>query len=96
MESGTDKTYNFLRTMYELKKHGWSKCGPDWTIVFDKDKVLHIYFVAEMKGSDSDMDIREIEKLKIHCAEKHFESISGGIVKFSKVSSYSKLLEMIN
>lgn len=69
--------------------------SPDWAIVLDKDKVRHIYFVAETKGSDSDMDLREIEKLKIHCAEKHFETISGGIVKFSKVSSYEKLMEIV-
>jgi type III restriction enzyme len=69
--------------------------SPDWAIVFDKDKVRHIYFVAETKGSDSDMDLREIEKLKIHCAEKHFDTISGGIVKFSKVSNYEKLMEII-
>ena len=69
--------------------------SPDWAIVFDKEKVRHIYFVAETKGSDSDMDLREIEKLKIHCAEKHFETISGGVVKFSKVSSYEKLMEII-
>lgn len=69
--------------------------SPDWAIVFDKDKVRHIYFVAETKGSDSDMDLREIEKLKIHCAEKHFDSISGGVVKFSKVSSFDKLKEIL-
>ncbi|CAN5439371.1 hypothetical protein BH09BAC3_BH09BAC3_36060 [soil metagenome] len=69
--------------------------SPDWAIVFDKDKVRHIYFVAETKGSDSDMDLREIEKLKLHCAEKHFDTISGGVVKFSKVSSYNKLIEII-
>jgi len=69
--------------------------SPDWAIVFDKDKVRHIYFVAETKGSDSDNDLREIEKLKIHCAGKHFEEISGGIVKFSKVSSYDKLLDIV-
>jgi type III restriction enzyme len=70
--------------------------SPDWAIVFDKEKVRHIYFVAETKGSDSDMDLRGIEQLKIHCAEKHFDSISGGVVKFSKVSSFDKLLEIIN
>jgi type III restriction enzyme len=69
--------------------------SPDWAIVFGKDKVRHIYFVAETKGSDSDMDLREIEKLKIHCAEKHFETISGGVVKFSKASSYEKLLDIV-
>ena len=60
--------------------------------MFDKDKVRHIYFVAETKGSDSDMDLRAIEKLKIHCATEHFKTISGGEVKFSKISSYDKLL----
>jgi type III restriction enzyme len=70
--------------------------SPDWAIVFDKEKVRHIYFVAETKGSDSDMDLRGIEQLKIHCAEKHFDSISGGVVKFSKVTSYDKLLDIIN
>ena len=64
-------------------------------IVFDKDKVRHIYFVAETKGSDSDMDLREIEKLKIHCATEHFKEISGNIVKFEKVSSYEKLMDIV-
>jgi type III restriction enzyme len=69
--------------------------SPDWAIVFDKDKVKQIYFVAETKGSDSDMDLREIEKLKIHCAKVHFKEISGGQVKFEKVSSYEKLMEIV-
>ncbi len=69
--------------------------SPDWAIVFDKYKVRHIYFVAETKGSDSDMDLREIEKLKIHCATEHFKEISGAEVKFEKVSSYEKLMEIV-
>lgn len=69
--------------------------NPDWAIVFDKEKVRQIYFVAETKGSDSDLDLREIEKLKIHCATEHFKEISGNEVKFEKVSSYDKLLEII-
>lgn len=69
--------------------------SPDWAIVFDKDKVRHIYFVAETKGSDSVMDLREIEKLKIHCAEEHFKTISGGEVKFSTISTYEKLLDIV-
>ena len=69
--------------------------SPDWAIVFDKDKVRHIYFVAETKGSDSDMDLREIEKLKIHCATEHFKEISGAEVKFEKVSSYKKLMHIV-
>ena len=69
--------------------------SPDWAIVFDKDKVRHIYFVAETKGSDSDMDLREIEKLKIHCATEHFKEISGNMVRFEKVSSYEKLMDIV-
>lgn len=69
--------------------------SPDWAIVFDKEKVRHIYFVTETKGSDSDMDLREIEKLKIHCATEHFKEISGNEVRFEKVSGYNKLLEII-
>ena len=69
--------------------------SPDWAIVFDKDKVRHIYFVAETKGSDSDLELREIEKLKIHCAGEHFNTISDKEVTFSKISSYEKLLEIV-
>ncbi len=69
--------------------------SPDWAIVFDKDKVRHIYFVAETKGSDSDMDLREIEKLKIHCAAEHFKKISGAEVSFKKVANYDTLRQML-
>lgn len=69
--------------------------SPDWAIIFDKDKVKHIYFIAETKGSSSDLELREIEKLKLHCAEKHFDLISGGSVTFSMVKSYDKLLEIV-
>jgi type III restriction enzyme len=69
--------------------------SPDWAIVFDKDKVRHIYFVAETKGSDVDMDLREIEKLKIHCANEHFKVISGNEVKFATIKTYEKLLEVV-
>ena len=62
---------------------------------FDKDKVRHIYFIAETKGSDSDMDLREIEKLKIHCATEHFKEVSGAQVNFKKVASFNTLVEML-
>ncbi|NYJ26625.1 type III restriction-modification system endonuclease [Allomuricauda sp. ARW1Y1] len=69
--------------------------SPDWAIVFDKDKVRHIYFVAETKGSDSVMDLREIEKLKIHCATEHFKEISGMDVQFKQVANYDSLRSML-
>jgi len=72
-----------------------AKYSPDWAIVFDKDKVRHIYFVAETKGSDSDQELKEIEKLKIHCAGEHFKEISGSEVRFERVSSYESLMNIV-
>ena len=65
--------------------------SPDWAIVFDEDEVRHIYFVAETKGSDSELELREIEKLKLKCAEKHFDVISYAQVRFETVASYASL-----
>lgn len=72
-----------------------ARYSPDWAIVFDKEKVRHIYFVAETKGSDSDMQLKEIEKLKIHCATEHFKEISGSTVSFARISSYEKLMDVV-
>jgi type III restriction enzyme len=69
--------------------------SPDWAIVFDRDKERHIYFVAETKGSDKEMDLRGIEALKIHCAKEHFKAISDGKVYFKEVKNYEGLLEMV-
>jgi type III restriction enzyme len=69
--------------------------SPDWAIVFDKEKVRHIYFVAETKGSDDEGELRGIEKLKIHCASTHFEEIGNNTVKFHRVSSYERMLEIV-
>ncbi|HRP89685.1 MAG TPA: DEAD/DEAH box helicase family protein [Edaphocola sp.] len=68
--------------------------SPDWAIVLDNEKVKHIYFVAETKGSDDENDLRGIEKLKIHCAKEHFKSISNGEVKFDVISTYDKLRDI--
>jgi type III restriction enzyme len=69
--------------------------SPDWAIVFDREKERHIYFVAETKGSDKEMDLRGIEALKIHCAKEHFKAISDGKVYFKEVKNYEGLLEMV-
>jgi type III restriction enzyme len=69
--------------------------SPDWAVVFDREKVRHIYFVAETKGSGSSMDLRGTEKLKIHCAEIHFEEICGKEVKYGVVDSYDKLMDLV-
>ena len=43
-----------------------------------------------------DFNKENIEKLKIHCAEKHFEAIGNGVIKFAKISTFDKLLEMVS
>lgn len=68
--------------------------SPDWAIVLDNERVKHIYFVAETKGSDNENDLRGIEKLKIHCAKEHFKTISNGEVKFDVISTYDKLRDI--
>ena len=65
--------------------------NPDWAIVFREGTVNHVYFVAETKGSESMLQLREIERVKIECARKHFDAISGGKLKFDIVTSYTSL-----
>lgn len=67
--------------------------NPDWAIVFREETVNHVYFVAETKGSESMLQLREIERVKIECARKHFEKISGGKLKFDIVTSYTSLYD---
>ena len=56
----------------------------------------HIYFVAEIKGSMSSMQLRLVEEAKIHCARKHFRAISGDKVRYEVVDSYERLWELVN
>lgn len=69
--------------------------NPDWAIAFYEGKVKHIYFVAETKGSMSSMQLRLIEKSKIHCAREHFKAISGDHVIYDVVDSYQSLLDKV-
>ena len=69
--------------------------NPDWAIAFYEGSVKHIYFVAETKGSMSSMQLRLIEKSKIHCAKEHFKAISNGEVVYDVVDSYEKLLDLV-
>jgi len=71
------------------------KYNPDWAIAFKEGELKHIYFVAETKGTDSDLQLREVERAKIACARKHFERISSGEVKYDVVDSFETLLGKI-
>ena len=71
------------------------KYNPDWAIAFYEGTIKHIYFVAETKGSLSSLQLRPIEESKIHCAEKHFEAISGKDVVYGVVNNYETLLSNV-
>ena len=70
--------------------------APDWAIAMKKNDVKHIFFVAETKGSMSSMDLSAIERAKIDCAVKLFNSISTANVKYHKVATYQDLIDGMN
>ena len=71
------------------------KYNPDWAIAFNQEHIKHIYFVAETKGNMSSLELRDIEKAKIECAKKHFNSISNDEVKYDVISNYSELMTKV-
>ena len=69
--------------------------APDWAIAFDKDKVKHVFFIAETKGTMEDMQLDKIESNKIECAKKLFNVISTSGVKYDHVDSFEQLKNVI-
>ena len=73
--------------------------NPDWAISFKSGTVTHLYFMAETKGSMSSMQFREVEKIKIKCAQKFFEELNKHIesdkVKYEVVDSYDSLMNVV-
>jgi type III restriction enzyme len=69
--------------------------NPDWAIAFKQDKVKHVFFIAETKGSLSSMDLRKIEESKIECARKFFAKITNEQVRYELVDGYGKLMELV-
>ena len=69
--------------------------NPDWAIAFEEDKVKHIYFIAETKGSLSSMELREIERCKTECAKRFFKKISENDVNYDVVDSYENLMRLM-
>lgn len=70
--------------------------APDWAIALKQDGVKHIFFIAETKGTMSSMELREIERNKIKCAKKLFNSISTSKVKYHEVTTYQNLIDELN
>ncbi len=69
--------------------------NPDWAIAFDAEKVRHVYFIAETKGSMSTMQLKKIEEKKIDCARKYFASLSKESVTYDVIASYEDLMDIM-
>lgn len=95
LDTGTDiEVYSKLPKSFSIPTPVGSY-NPDWAIAFKQGTVKHIYFIAETKGSMSSMELREIEKSKIECARKFFTKITSDQVEYDVVTSYSKLMELV-
>ena len=74
--------------------------NPDWAIAFKAGSVKHVFFIAETKGSMSDMQLRKIEEAKIQCAGKYFVALAQANEKYhvtyKKVATYADLLAKAN
>jgi type III restriction enzyme len=69
--------------------------SPDWAIAFNDSTVMHIYFIAETKGTIESLNLRPIEQAKIACAKRLFNEISTDDVIYHDVDSYQNLLNII-
>lgn len=66
--------------------------SPDWAIVYqNSDESFRMYFIAETKWKKSYGGLTDTEKIKIHCAEKHFEAVNNEFpesIKYAWVNAY--------
>ncbi len=73
--------------------------NPDWAIAFQEGQIKHIYFVAETKGTMSTLQLREVEKTKIKCADKFFAKINSEAkqeqVIYKVVTDFTQLMEIV-
>ena len=67
----------------------------DWAIAFKVGSVKYIFFIAETKGTMSNLQLRPIEKAKISCTRKLFNEISTEDVVYHDVDSYENLLNIM-
>ncbi|MEL7145332.1 MAG: DEAD/DEAH box helicase, partial [Bacteroidota bacterium] len=63
--------------------------NPDWALIFKEEK--KIYFVAETKSTKDLSKLRNDERLKIKCGEKHFAVIDD--VAYKHVTKLGELVE---
>lgn len=63
--------------------------NPDWIVVIQSSSE-ELYFVAETKGTDIIEDLRESEKNKILCGDKHFKVLDQSL-KYELVKDFKSL-----
>lgn len=67
--------------------------SPDWAVVYRLyEDEAGIYFIVETKWDKDLVDLTDVEKGKIRCAEKYFEDITPN-VSFSWVNSWNKFTD---
>ena len=74
--------------------------NPDWAIAFDKNKVKHVYFVAETKGTMQSLELKGIENTKIECAKRFFgelnKKVDSNLVEYDVADSYESLMKLVS
>ena len=69
--------------------------SPDWAIVYKVDNnTAKIFLIMETKWKKEWEDLSDIEKTKIICAKKHFESLNNNI-KYDWVNAYEDFKEKV-
>ena len=53
--------------------------NPDWAVYMNRDGLEKLYFILETKGTTALLELRETEKLKIHCGKEHFKALQNGV-----------------
>lgn len=69
--------------------------NPDWAILLVKNGREHLYLVVETKAANWRTALREMEKQKIECGEKHFEALatSDNPAKYLVASNINEVLD---
>lgn len=86
--------YAKLPSWFKISTPIWNY-NPDWAIVFDKEDIKHIYFIAETKWSLETLSLKWTEDLKIQYARKHFEALWNNDIKYDVITNYWDLFSKV-
>ena len=68
--------------------------NPDWAVYLDRDGEQKLFFILETKGTDNLFDLRNPERLKIHCGMEHFKALQNDVEM--KVATKWKEVKTLN